>query len=48
MDETDLKAFQKFFTPLARVDGTDRGERPSIWLTYERRTSENMQLATDD
>ena len=48
MDESDLKAFQKFFTPLTRVDGTDRGERPSIWLTYERRTTENMQLAADD
>jgi len=40
MDEGDLMAFEKLFTLSKRVDGTDRGERPSTWLTLVRSAAE--------
>ena len=40
MDESDLVAFQALFNQSNRVDGTDRGERPSTWLTLVRSAAE--------
>jgi len=40
MDEGDLMAFEKIFTLSKRVDGTDRGEQPSTWLTFVRSAAE--------
>ena len=37
ISEDDLLAFEKAFTLSKRVDGTERGERPSAWLTYQRK-----------
>jgi SAM-dependent methyltransferase len=41
VDETDLMAFEEIFTQSKRVDGTDRGARPSTWLTFKRRAAAN-------
>jgi SAM-dependent methyltransferase len=40
MDEDGLMAFEKLFTLSKRVDGTDRGERLSTWLTFVRSAAE--------
>jgi cyclopropane fatty-acyl-phospholipid synthase-like methyltransferase len=37
VSENDLAAFQPKFNLLDRQDGTDRGIRPSAWLTYMHR-----------
>ncbi|MGW8225264.1 MAG: class I SAM-dependent methyltransferase [Anaerolineales bacterium] len=36
IDEADLLDFQRLFVLAKRVEGTDRGERKSVWLTFER------------
>jgi cyclopropane fatty-acyl-phospholipid synthase-like methyltransferase len=38
--EPDLKAFEKNFLLFKREEGTDRGQRPSVWLTYQRKPVE--------
>ena len=38
--DPDLKAFEKHFTLSNREDGTDRGQRPSAWFTYQRKPVE--------
>lgn len=47
INESDLMLFEKLLSLSKRVDGTDRGERPSTWLTFERRRAENQVLAAD-
>jgi SAM-dependent methyltransferase len=37
IDEADLIDFQRQFVLAKRVEGTDRGERKSVWLTFERK-----------
>ena len=36
MRKSDLDRFETSFDLINREDGTDRGERPSVWLTYKR------------
>ena len=48
MDESDLAAFQARFNQSKRVDGTERGERPSTWLTFKRRAAVNKDLVTSN
>jgi 2-polyprenyl-3-methyl-5-hydroxy-6-metoxy-1,4-benzoquinol methylase len=40
IDEADLASFQRFFVLANRVEGTDRGERKSAWLTFERKIAD--------
>ena len=47
INESDLLAFDQLFSLLQRVDGTERGERPSAWLTFSRKADEKMELAAD-
>jgi cyclopropane fatty-acyl-phospholipid synthase-like methyltransferase len=35
--EPELKAFEENFISLNREEGMDRGQRPSVWLTYQRK-----------
>jgi len=38
--EPDLKAFEDNFILFNREEGTDRGQRRSVWLTYQRKPVE--------
>lgn len=38
--DPDLKAFEVNFILSNREDGTDRGQRPSAWFTYQRKPAE--------
>jgi SAM-dependent methyltransferase len=40
MDVADLVNFEAMFDLVKREEGTDRGERRSVWLTYERHTKQ--------
>lgn len=44
MDESDILAFDKLFTLSRRVDGTDRGQRPSTWLTFVRVPGDFLEI----
>jgi len=48
VDEFDLRTFEELFALSKRVDGTDRGERPSTWLTFKRRAAANKDQVTGD
>jgi cyclopropane fatty-acyl-phospholipid synthase-like methyltransferase len=38
----DLQSIEELFSLAKRVDGTERGERPSAWFTFQRKpTSDN-------
>jgi cyclopropane fatty-acyl-phospholipid synthase-like methyltransferase len=37
MRTSDLDRFETSFDQINREDGTDRGQRPSAWLTYKRK-----------
>jgi SAM-dependent methyltransferase len=37
MDSMDLDRFEASFEQVNREDGTERGRRPSAWLTYKRK-----------
>lgn len=41
INETDLADIQKYFDLEDRVEGTDRGERRSVWLTFLRSMVKN-------
>ena len=43
MLESDLEKFESGFDLQRREDGTERGERPSVWLTYRRKSIENRR-----
>ena len=45
--ESDLLAFDRLFSLKQRVDGTERGERPSTWLTFSRKADMNLEPAAD-
>jgi len=45
MDERDILAFEKLFSLSKRVDGTDRGQRPSTWLTFVRVPGDFLEIA---
>jgi SAM-dependent methyltransferase len=38
--EPDLKELEKHFILINRDEGTDRGQRPSVWLRYQRKPIE--------
>ena len=38
--EPDLHAFDKDFILVNREDGTERGQRPSAWFTFQRKSAE--------
>ena len=42
---SDMMRLEKLFSLSKRVDGTDRGERSSAWLTYIREADIDKQLA---
>ncbi len=44
MDESDILAFDKLFTLSRRVDGADRGQRPSTWLTFVRVPGDFLEI----
>lgn len=46
MLESDLDIFDFAFELLQREDGTERGQRPSVWLTYRRLANENQRHLT--
>ncbi len=43
MLESDLDKFETGFDLRKREDGTERGQRPSAWLTYQRKSIENQR-----
>jgi SAM-dependent methyltransferase len=43
MLESDLDEFDTGFDLQNREDGTERGQRPSAWLTYQRKSIENQR-----
>lgn len=43
IDEFDLKSLGNYFNQLKREEGTDRGQRKSVWLTYQRKIIEGLQ-----
>lgn len=45
--ESDLLAFERLFSLIQRLDGTEREERPSTWLTFNRKVTMNMEPAAD-
>ena len=42
---SDLMRLERLFSLSKRVDGTERGERSSAWLTYKREADIDKQLA---
>jgi len=42
MDLSDLDGFETSFDLINRTNGTDRGQRPSVWLTYLRKAIFNL------
>jgi SAM-dependent methyltransferase len=40
IQESDLRALEVNFVLSNRLDGTERGQRPSAWFTYQRRSVE--------
>jgi SAM-dependent methyltransferase len=44
---SDFAAIERLFSLAKRVDGTDRGERPSAWFTFKRKAGESMELSVD-
>ena len=39
---SDLIEFETIFEQIKREDGVDRGNRPSVWLTYKRKGSDSL------
>ena len=42
LDDRDLTKYESLFRLSNRVDGSERGERPSSWITFERKADRNM------
>lgn len=48
INESDLEDIQKYFDLGDRIEGTDRGERRSVWLTFLRNTGKNRNPVLDN
>ena len=45
MRTSDLDRFETSFDQINREDGTDRGQRPSVWLTYIRKPGKQRKFS---
>jgi len=45
MRTSDLDRFETSFDQINREDGTDRGQRPSVWLTYIRKPDKQRKFS---
>ena len=43
---SDLSGFEISFDQVKREEGVDRGQRPSVWLTYKRKPIDNLDQGT--
>jgi SAM-dependent methyltransferase len=46
ISESDLTNFERLYALSRRVDGFERGESPSAWLTFERKADKHLEKRT--
>lgn len=39
---SDMKEFETSFDQIRREEGVDRGQRPSVWVTYQRKSNDKL------
>ena len=44
--DSDLSEFEISFDQINREEGVDRGQRPSVWVTYQRKPTDNLDQGT--